>query len=99
MLIRVVWQKQLIPKALRRAGGVLIPKEKDTTDIAQLRPICLLNVEGKIFFSIVSQRLPTYLERNKYIDTSVQKAFKNSKILGLLGAYKTDLAPDPSSQE
>ena len=53
---------------------VLIPKEKDATDISQFQPISLLNVEGKIFFSIIAQRLSTYLERNKYIDISVQKA-------------------------
>lgn len=69
-----MWQKGIIPKAWRRAGGVLIPKEKDATDISQFRPICLLNVEGKIFFSVIAQRLSTYLEKNKYVDTSVQKA-------------------------
>ncbi len=44
------------------------------TDISQFRPICLLNAEGKIFFSMIAQRLSTYLEKNKYIDTAVQKA-------------------------
>lgn len=70
----MVWQKETIPKAWRRAGGVLNKKEKDATDISQFRPISLLNVEGKIFFSTIAQRLSTYLERNKYIETSVQKA-------------------------
>ena len=73
-LMRIVWQKEIIPKTWRRAGGVIIPKEKDATDISQFRPISLLNVEGKSFFSKIAQRLSTYLERNKYIDTSVQKA-------------------------
>ena len=36
--------------------------------------ITLLNVEGKIFFSVVAQRLASYLERNSSIDTTVQKA-------------------------
>ena len=53
---------------------MLIPKEKDASDISQFRAICLLNVEGKIFVSVVLQRLSTYLVRNKYINTSVQKA-------------------------
>lgn len=44
------------------------------TDISQFRPICLLNVEGKIFFSVIAQRLSTYLEKNKYVGISVQKA-------------------------
>lgn len=36
--------------------------------------ISLLNVEGKIFFSVVAQRLASYLERNGWIDSTVQKA-------------------------
>ena len=43
-LMRIVWKKEIIPKAWRRAGGVLIPKEKDATDISQFRSISLLNV-------------------------------------------------------
>lgn len=73
-LMRIMWQKGIIPKAWRRAGGVLIPKEKDATDISQFQQISLLNVEGKIFFSITAQRLSTYLKKNKYVDASVQKA-------------------------
>jgi len=36
--------------------------------------ISLLNVEGNIFFSVVAQRLASYLENNSLIDTTVQKA-------------------------
>ena len=36
--------------------------------------ISLLNVEAKILFSVVAQRLASYLERNSLIDTTVQKA-------------------------
>ena len=63
----------VVPRAWRRAGGVFIPKEKDSTSISQFRPISLLNVEGKIFFSIIAQRLSTYLLKNCFIDASVQK--------------------------
>uniref|UniRef100_A0A3B3B355 Reverse transcriptase domain-containing protein n=1 Tax=Oryzias melastigma TaxID=30732 RepID=A0A3B3B355_ORYME len=73
-LMKVVWQKGEIPKAWRRAGGILIPKEKDSSTIGQFRQISLLNVEGKIFFSVLAQRLLTYLQRNNFVDTSVQKA-------------------------
>lgn len=72
--MKVVWQKQEIPTVWRRAGGVLIPKEKNSTTVDQFRHICLLNVEGKIFFSILACRLALYLEKNGYIDTTVQKA-------------------------
>ncbi|KAI5086482.1 hypothetical protein C0J45_23354, partial [Silurus meridionalis] len=72
-LMRVVWQKE-IPTSWRRAGGILIPKEKDSAEIRQFRQISLLNVEGKIFFSVVAHRLAGYLQRNNLIDTSIQKA-------------------------
>lgn len=73
-LMKVVWQKQTIPTCWRRAGGILIPKERDSANISQFRHISLLNVEGKIFFSVVAHRLTSFLERNHYIDTTVQKA-------------------------
>lgn len=65
-LMRIVWQKGIIPRVWWRAGGVLIPKEEGATDISQFRPVCLLNAEGKIFFSVIAERLATYLEKNKY---------------------------------
>ncbi len=73
-LMRTAWQKKTIPKVWHRAGGILILKEKDAENMSQFRPISLLNVEDKIFFSIIVQRLAEYLQRNKYIDTSAQKA-------------------------
>ena len=36
----------------RQAGGIFIPKEKIAVNIGKFRPISLLNVEGKIFFSV-----------------------------------------------
>ncbi|GFO18905.1 polyprotein [Plakobranchus ocellatus] len=55
------------------AEGVHIPKEQDSRGINQFRPISLLNVEGKIFFSVMASRLTKYLTENRYINTSVQK--------------------------
>ena len=45
----------------------IYPRSK--TEINQFRPISLLNVEGKIFFSVMATRLTKY----GYINTSVQK--------------------------
>lgn len=70
--MRAIWQKRTIPKVWRRAGGILIPKEEDATNINQFRPMSLLNVEGKVFFRIIEQRMAKC--RNKYINTSLQKA-------------------------
>ncbi len=74
-LMKVTWEKSIILKAWRRAGGILISKEKNSSTIHQFRQISLLNVEGKIFFSVVAQRHSAFLKKNNYtFDTSVQKA-------------------------
>ncbi|KAI8500672.1 hypothetical protein Bbelb_214900 [Branchiostoma belcheri] len=73
-LMRVAWRKQCVPLAWRRAGGVLIPKEKISSSIQQFRNISLLNVEGKLFFTVLAKRLTSYLISNNLIDTEIQKA-------------------------
>ncbi len=73
-LLRVAWKNQVIPSDWQRAVTVFIPKEQNSTTISQFRSIALLNVEGKIFFSILAKRLTSYLTSNGYIDTSCQKA-------------------------
>lgn len=55
---------------MAQAGGILFPKEKDSSEISQFPQISLLHVKGKIFFSMVAHRLPRYLQRNHLIDTS-----------------------------
>ncbi|KAK0156469.1 hypothetical protein N1851_000237 [Merluccius polli] len=67
-LMRTAWKKQLI------LWQVFIPKETNSRDIGQFRNIALLNVEGKIFFSVLARRMTNYLLGNGYIDTSCQKA-------------------------
>lgn len=69
-LVRVVWKKKNIPKAWQRAEGVLISKEKNALNIDQFQHINPLNVEGNIFFSIVAQRMTTYLKNNNLIDSA-----------------------------
>lgn len=73
-LMRIVWQEKTIPKVWHRAGGVLIPKDKDSENISQFRLMSLLNVEVKVFFRVIAKRLPGYLKRNSYLDTAGQKA-------------------------
>ncbi|GFR84512.1 reverse transcriptase [Elysia marginata] len=55
------------------AEGVYAPKEQNSKEINQFRPMSLLNVEGKIFFSVMATRRTKYLTENGYINTSVQK--------------------------
>ncbi|KAJ8338476.1 hypothetical protein SKAU_G00374420 [Synaphobranchus kaupii] len=73
-LLKVAWGKNIIPSEWQRAVTVFIPKEQNSNSIGQFRSIALLNVEGKIFFSIMAKRLTSYLTSNSYIDTSCQKA-------------------------
>lgn len=73
-LMRITWAKQSIPSEWQRAVAVSIPKQQNAKTIEQFRSIALLNVEGKIFFSVMARRMTTYLTGNNYIDTSCQKA-------------------------
>ena len=65
----------VVPLQWRMASEVYIPKNKnpDSTNINDFRPISLLNVEGKLFFSLVSKRIENHIFRNYIIDKSVQK--------------------------
>ncbi|XP_053170226.1 uncharacterized protein LOC128354001 [Scomber japonicus] len=72
-ILRAIWRRGIVAHQWRSAEGVWVPKEERSTTIEQFRTISLLNVEGKIFFSILSHRLSDFLLRNQYIDTSVQK--------------------------
>ena len=72
-LLRVLWRKGEVANQWKKADGVMIPKEENASDLSQFRTISLLSVEGKIFFSIVANRLSSYLLANSFIDTTVQK--------------------------
>ncbi len=73
-LMWVVWKNQFIQVEWQEAVVIFIPKEWNSTTIDQFRSIALLNVEGKLFFSVLARRMTSFLSRNHYIDTSCQKA-------------------------
>ena len=65
-----------IPIQWRSAQEIYIPKVSSPSEnkLSDFRPIALLNVEGKLFFSLVSKRLEAHLiHNNKIIDNSIQK--------------------------
>ena len=68
------WKTQSIPPSWCKEVTTFIPKEKDSQNFSQFRGIALLNVEGKIVFSILARRMTSYLLVNKYVNTSCQKA-------------------------
>ncbi len=59
-----------MPAEWQQALGVFIPKEENSCTISQFRSIALLNVEGKIFFSVLARRMTNFLMVNENIDTS-----------------------------
>ncbi|KAL6487621.1 hypothetical protein MHYP_G00042470 [Metynnis hypsauchen] len=73
-LIRVVWKKKSIPVECQEAVGIFIPKEQNSTAISQFRSIALLNMEGKVFFTVLAKWIARFLNDNSYIDTNCQKA-------------------------
>ena len=60
-LIQRAWSSATVDDEWKKAEGVYIPKEKDSKGLNQFRPISLLNVEGKIFFSIMASRLTEFV--------------------------------------
>ena len=65
-----------IPIQWRSAREIHIPKDSNPSEnkLSDFRPIVLLNVEGKLFFSLVSKFLETHLiQSNKIINNSIQK--------------------------
>ena len=65
-----------IPIQWGSAQEIYIPKVSSPSEnkLSDLSPIALLNVEGKLFFSLVSKRLETHLiSNNKFINNSMQK--------------------------
>ena len=66
----------VIPIQWRYAKEIYIPKSKSPSEsnIKDFRPIALLNVEGKLLFSLISKRLEAHLiANNSFINTSIQK--------------------------
>lgn len=60
---------------LETGGRVGISKEENTKAFNQFRIILLLSIEGKNFFSVLAKRLNSFLRKNEYMDTSVQKGW------------------------
>ena len=66
----------VVPIQWRHAKEIYIPKNKtpSANNIKDFRPVALLNVEGKVFFSLISRRLEAHIiSNNKFVNTSIQK--------------------------
>jgi len=59
----------------------------------------LLNIEGKIFFSIIAQRLSTYLLKNGFIDGSKSGHSQDARVLRMLRTHQCYLATNSVSKK
>lgn len=89
-----VLQKAKVPKTWLEANITLIPKEEaDLTQIENFRPISLLNVDYKIFATIMADRLKKFLmgfiqtDQNRFLLKS-QLRYNLRIIMGILEYYE-----------
>ena len=54
-LLKVVWHKGELPEAWKLEEGRFIPKEENEKSLSQFQMISLLNVEVKIFMTILAK--------------------------------------------
>jgi len=54
---------------------ILLSKSNDLHLVSEFRPIAITCVSGKIFFSVMSDRLQVFMLRNNYISRDIQKGF------------------------
>ncbi len=71
--LRELWRKNVISDTWREAEGIFIPKEENAKIVNKFRTISLLNVEGKLFFALKSDRITDFVIKNNFINTSIQK--------------------------
>ena len=74
-IITHCWQKQIFPEEWRYAFTILFYKRASNKDPANFRPITLQPVFAKVFSSFIRNRMYTYLVKNKFIETNLQKGF------------------------
>lgn len=74
-ILQRVWKDRSIPTAFQVGRIRLLPKSDDTSHPKLMRPISILNVEGRLFWTVFQKRLSKFMLTNGYIDSRVQKGF------------------------
>ena len=73
ILLRQMWRKKSVAERWCISEGLYLPKEDESKEIGQFRPISILNINGEVFFGILSWMMMAFVQKNGYIDESVQK--------------------------
>ena len=71
------WERKVVPTVWKHGFTILIYKKGSSLDPANYRPITLQPVFGKIFTSIIRNRIYSFLMDNDYVETKIQKGFWN----------------------
>ena len=70
-IVRRIWVSKEIPESWAAGYIILISKSDNLKDPAEFRPIAITPTIGKLFFTIISDRLQKFMVKNSFIDRSV----------------------------
>ena len=73
-IVKKIWRTRDIPDDWATAFIILLSKTENLDNPADFRPIAITNTVGKIFFSVVSNRLQEFFIVNRFI-SNTQKGF------------------------
>jgi hypothetical protein len=74
-IMKRIWKSQNVPDDWAAAYIILLSKSDVLDDPSEFRPIAITATVGKIFFSVISDRLQKFMVKNNYILSTVQKGF------------------------
>ena len=93
-IVQQVWKCQVVPRQWASAWITLLSKSEVLDQPSEFRPIAIAATAGKIFFSVVSERLQKFMVKNGYIQRGVQKGF----LTRLSGAFFYFVRSSPRSK-
>jgi len=74
-IVLKIWREKRIPPDWAQGYIILLSKSEDLSSCKEFRPIAITCTMGKIFFSVLSDRLQHFFVSNSYIPRSIQKGF------------------------
>ena len=83
-----IWKSKDIPSDWAMAYIILLSKSDDLSQVSEFRPIAIASAVGKIFFSVLSDRLQFFMIKNCYISQEIQKGF----LSGVVGCIEHTFA-------
>ena len=79
-----IWKSKEIPADWAEAYIILLAKSDDLSKVSEFRPIAITSTLGKIFFSVVADRIQSYMLKNGFISREIQKGF----LIGMSGCLE-----------